>query len=222
MAAAIQASLSQNTGRQISTDALSDDSDVDILSDNDTDDEEKPATPMVKVSTVTDGSASDAMLITDVENNTINQRKQNHELDEPDDNHDNKEEGEKAHDENGGGDVTEDNRHWTDYLGSAEDEKSQLLIRFPDGKREKKDLPCSSPFIVSSQPVLLKPEYIRFITLIFFQAIIKYVIGEGYGLDSHEIVTNFPRRVLTDLEDSKSLKDLGLFPKETIFIQQKS
>ncbi|TRY70684.1 hypothetical protein TCAL_04831 [Tigriopus californicus] len=182
LAAAIQASLSQNTGLQLSSEVLSDDSDVDVLSDNDTDDELDPVTPIVKVSALTEdpNSNTNGGLMTDVENNTIDNSKQTHQLDDDDD--------------------EKEDRHWTDYLGSAEDEKSHLLIRFPDGKREKKDLPCSSPFI----------------------AIIKYIVGEGYTLDSHEIVTNFPRRVLTDLEDSKSLKDLGLFPKETIFIQQKS
>ena len=55
----------------------------------------------------------------------------------------------------------------------------------------------------------------------FFQAIVGYVASEGYSLDKHEIVTNFPRRILTDLDTTQTLKDLGLFPKETVFVQQK-
>jgi hypothetical protein len=47
------------------------------------------------------------------------------------------------------------------------------------------------------------------------------VISEGFPLESHEIVTNFPRRVLSDLDKNQSLKDLGLFPRETIFVQLK-
>jgi hypothetical protein len=54
-----------------------------------------------------------------------------------------------------------------------------------------------------------------------FQAIVQFVISEGFPLESHEIVTNFPRRVLSDLDKNQSLKDLGLFPRETIFVQLK-
>ena len=56
---------------------------------------------------------------------------------------------------------------------------------------------------------------------LYFQAIIGFVKSEGYALDQHEIVTNFPRRILTDLDTSQTLKELGLFPKETVFVQQK-
>ena len=55
----------------------------------------------------------------------------------------------------------------------------------------------------------------------FLQAIVKFVVSEGFPIESHEIVTNFPRRILTDLDTSQTLKDLGLFPKETVFVQQK-
>ena len=55
-----------------------------------------------------------------------------------------------------------------------------------------------------------------------FQAIIKYVVGEGYPLERYEIVTNFPRRILTNLDETKSLKDLQLFPQETVFVQQRA
>jgi hypothetical protein len=54
-----------------------------------------------------------------------------------------------------------------------------------------------------------------------FQAIVQFVISEGFPLESHEIVTNFPRRVLSDLDKNQSLKELGLFPRETIFVQLK-
>ena len=58
-------------------------------------------------------------------------------------------------------------------------------------------------------------------TISIFQAIVKFVVSEGFPIESHEIVTNFPRRILTDLDTSQTLKDLGLFPKETVFVQQK-
>ena len=54
------------------------------------------------------------------------------------------------------------------------------------------------------------------------QAIIKFVVSEGYPLERYEIVTNFPRRILTDLDETKTLKELNLFPQETVFVQQRS
>jgi len=88
---------------------------------------------------------------------------------------------------------------WEDHLGNPDDPKSSIMIRFPDGKREAKNIPCSSTFM----------------------AIIKYVRSQGYPLDSHEIVTNFPRRILTDLDSTQTLKQLGLFPQETVFVQKR-
>ena len=39
---------------------------------------------------------------------------------------------------------------WEDYLGTEDVEvKSTLLIRFPGGKKEKKEVPASTPFLVS-------------------------------------------------------------------------
>ena len=42
-----------------------------------------------------------------------------------------------------------DSKSWEDYLGSEEDPKSSLMIRFPDGQREAKKLPSSSKLLVS-------------------------------------------------------------------------
>ncbi len=53
------------------------------------------------------------------------------------------------------------------------------------------------------------------------QAIIGFVKKEGFSSDQYEIVTNFPRKILTDLDPKQTLKELGLFPKETVFVQQK-
>ena len=94
------------------------------------------------------------------------------------------------------------------------------MIRFPDGNRVTKDIPCSSQFLVRLFTLQFheKKKLIKYSKL---QAIIKFVSSEGFSLENHEIVTNFPRRILTDLDTSQTLKDLGLFPKETVFVQQK-
>jgi len=88
---------------------------------------------------------------------------------------------------------------WEIYLGSKEDPLSSIMIRFPDGNRVTKEIPCSSQFL----------------------AIVEYVKSEGFDLDKHEIVTNFPRRILTDVDTKQTLKELGLFPKEMVIVQQK-
>merc|ERR1712029_1279475 len=74
---------------------------------------------------------------------------------------------------------------WEDFLGDPNDPKSSIMIRFPDGQREAKNIPSSSTFM----------------------AITKYVTSRRFALDSHEIVTNFPRRILTDMDETKTLKD---------------
>ena len=38
---------------------------------------------------------------------------------------------------------------WQDYLGNETDPKSRIMIRFPDGRRESKNISCSSQFMVS-------------------------------------------------------------------------
>ena len=45
--------------------------------------------------------------------------------------------------------VKENGDSWENYLGDENDPKSSIMIRFPDGKREKKEIPCSSQFRVS-------------------------------------------------------------------------
>ena len=113
-----------------------------------------------------------------------------------------------------------DQEDWKKYLGSDDEEKSSIVIRFPDGTRESKELPCSSKFKVRRLNSLSLELLLRF--HLGFQAIVKYVESKGFPLDAYEIVTNFPRRILTDLDDNNSLQDLQLFPRETVFVQQRS
>jgi hypothetical protein len=41
---------------------------------------------------------------------------------------------------------------WEDYLGNKDDAKASIMIRFPDGKRVTKNIPCSSQFLVCKIP----------------------------------------------------------------------
>ena len=38
--------------------------------------------------------------------------------------------------------------NWEQYLGPKEDPHSSIMIRFPDGNRVTKEIPCSSQFLV--------------------------------------------------------------------------
>lgn len=44
---------------------------------------------------------------------------------------------------------------------------------------------------------------------------------DGYPNERFELVTNFPRRKLTSLDFSTTLKSAGLFPQETVFVQER-
>ncbi|XP_023226428.1 UBX domain-containing protein 7-like isoform X1 [Centruroides sculpturatus] len=90
--------------------------------------------------------------------------------------------------------------NWKMYLGSNEDPKSELIIRFPDGRRQHITFPCSSQL----------------------QALLLYAVSSGYPAETYELVTHFPRRRLCTLDKEQTLKEAGLFPRETIFIQLKN
>ena len=43
-----------------------------------------------------------------------------------------------------------DNNDWEKYLGNKDDPTSSIMIRFPNGNRITKEIPCSSQFLVSN------------------------------------------------------------------------
>lgn len=90
--------------------------------------------------------------------------------------------------------------NWKMYLGNNEDPKSELIIRFPDGRRQHITFPSTSQL----------------------QALLLFAVSSGYPAESYELVTHFPRRRLCSLNKEQTLKEVGLFPRETIFIQLKN
>lgn len=87
---------------------------------------------------------------------------------------------------------------WETFLGSGSD-SSTILIRWPDGSRDPWSQPADSKL----------------------QALLMFISFKGFSLENHEVVTNFPRRQLNTLDTSKTLKEMGLFPRETVFVQIK-
>jgi len=94
---------------------------------------------------------------------------------------------------------TEEEDGWKSHLGEEGSETTTILIRWPDGDREGWTQAASSKLA----------------------ALLLYIQEKGYSVESHEVVTNFPRRVLHSLDSKATLKDLGLFPRETVFVHQK-
>ncbi|GAB6020566.1 UBX domain-containing protein 7 [Chamberlinius hualienensis] len=86
---------------------------------------------------------------------------------------------------------------WKDYLGLDEDSKSDIVFRFPDGTKDQLSLPSSSKL----------------------KAIFLYAESKGFNQESFEMVTNFPKRKLSTLDDTMTLKEAGLLPQETVFLQ---
>ncbi|GAB1608688.1 UBX domain-containing protein 7-like isoform X2 [Argonauta hians] len=88
---------------------------------------------------------------------------------------------------------------WKKHLGSEDDPTTNLMIRFPDGNKQQLSLPCTSTMM----------------------ALDEYVAEKGYSSEKYELITNFPRRKLSSLNKTVSLKDAGLFPQDTVFVQER-
>lgn len=99
---------------------------------------------------------------------------------------------------NGDKNQNEENSEWEKYLGDTEEDvKSNVLLRFPDGNKKQLTLPASSKL----------------------KALVLYVALQGFESHKFELVTNFPRRQLSHLDATITLKEAGLYPQETIFVQ---
>ena len=100
-------------------------------------------------------------------------------------------------DTNGANNQNLNNTRWKNYLGTPNDDESKIMLRLPDGTKDLVSMPCSSKLM----------------------ALILYVEAKGYANESYELITNYPRRKLSYQDFDMTLKDAGLFPKETVFVQ---
>ena len=55
-----------------------------------------------------------------------------------------------------------------------------------------------------------------------FQALFSYVVECGYPTERFELVTTFPRRNISQLDPTCTLRDCALYPQDTVFIQERS
>ncbi|XP_052261535.1 UBX domain-containing protein 7-like isoform X2 [Dreissena polymorpha] len=93
-----------------------------------------------------------------------------------------------------------DTRDYKTFLGPESDEKVTLMLRLPDGQKEKLCIALSSKLL----------------------AVVLFLGTKGYSNERYEMVTQFPRRNLSQLDFDKTLKQIGLPTQETIFIQARS
>ncbi|CAH3029632.1 unnamed protein product [Porites evermanni] len=74
-----------------------------------------------------------------------------------------------------------------------------IMVRFPNGSRTHISLSAEASL----------------------KDLVLMVQKEGYPNERYELVTNFPRRKLTSLDFATTLKSAGLFPQETVFVQER-
>lgn len=74
-----------------------------------------------------------------------------------------------------------------------------IMVRFPNGSRTHISLSAESSL----------------------KDLVLLVQKEGYPNERYELVTNFPRRKLSSLDFGTTLKAAGLFPQETVFVQER-
>ena len=75
--------------------------------------------------------------------------------------------------------------------------------------------------------IIIEDEFKFFCCCQFFisffppQALEEYVQEEGYSSEKYELLTNYPRRKLSELDMNLTLKDAGLYPQDTVFVQER-
>lgn len=74
---------------------------------------------------------------------------------------------------------------------------SRVLIRLPDGSRLEKAFMRSSPIV----------------------ELFTYLCEKGINPEEHDIVTNFPRRALKELDHLISFQEANFYPSVTVFVQ---
>jgi len=94
-----------------------------------------------------------------------------------------------------------DDTGWRRFVDAASDgaEKTKLMFRLPDGERAQLEIAADAPLL----------------------ALIHYCKSKGFSCERYELITNFPRKKLSYMDTEMSLKTAGLFPQETIFVQER-
>ncbi|XP_033744571.1 UBX domain-containing protein 7-like isoform X2 [Pecten maximus] len=193
--AAIKASLTKST----SSNPVVIDSDSDIDSENDletfTDSDEEDASstnsPMKCEPKQKKDNVEKSSNSVDTSEETKNEGKSIDVSDDASSDSDNVKENPKS------ADIDINSERYKSFLGKDDDPQTSLMIRYPDGKRQQWLTSCNSKLM----------------------ALVLYVGSQGYPNERFELVTNFPKRKLSYMDFDMTVKDAGLHPQESIFVQ---
>merc|ERR1712154_545893 len=61
----------------------------------------------------------------------------------------------------------------------------------------------------------------RFLASETLQTVLDYLTTEGYPSSDFKVLSSWPRRDLTTLDTTQSLKSLKLYPQETLILEEK-
>lgn len=87
---------------------------------------------------------------------------------------------------------------WKNFLGSDDDPVMTIIFRGPNNFKSQLSLPNSSTL----------------------KALVSYVSSHGYQQDQYELVMSFPKRKISQLDLSSTLRDSGFNARETLHIQE--
>lgn len=93
-----------------------------------------------------------------------------------------------------------DKRDYKAFLGPETDEKTTVMLRLPDGQREKLSVAFSSKLL----------------------ALVLFVGSKGFSNERYELIAQFPHRQLSQLDYDATLRDIGFHAQETIFVQTRA
>ncbi|XP_063697658.1 FAS-associated factor 1 isoform X2 [Culicoides brevitarsis] len=61
----------------------------------------------------------------------------------------------------------------------------------------------------------------RFLATDTLQTLLNYVTSKGFPVDEYKLICTFPKRELTGMDVTKSLKELKLYPQETCILEER-
>ncbi|KAJ6222127.1 hypothetical protein RDWZM_000672 [Blomia tropicalis] len=90
--------------------------------------------------------------------------------------------------------------HWKNYLGSDLSPKIEVVIRYPDGARENAIFPSTSKM----------------------KALFLYVSEKGFNVEEYDLITNFPKKNLSNCNVNDTLENVGIHSRDTLYVQMKN
>ncbi|OTF73706.1 UBX domain-containing protein 7-like protein [Euroglyphus maynei] len=89
---------------------------------------------------------------------------------------------------------------WRNYIGSDESNKMEIVIRYPNGNKEKVMFPSDSKL----------------------KALFLYVTEHGYNMNEYDLITNFPKKNLSSCDGKETLENVGIHSRDTLYVQTKN